>query len=105
MLWTTTSLYIQIVAGFVGAHIAAAVARDHAFGFWGHTIVGLIAGAVGGYFLQTYAVTVVTGSGSLNDIRPADNFVLQTATGAVLGGICMLAIGMIAGHRRLPPSD
>ncbi len=87
MLWTTTSLYIQIVAGFVGAHLAAAVVRDHAFGFWGHTAVGLIAGALGGYFLQTYAVTVVTGNGSLNDIRPADIFVLQAATGAVLGGI------------------
>jgi hypothetical protein len=105
MLWTTTSLYIQIVAGFVGAHLAAAVARDHAFGFWGHTVVGLIAGALGGYFLQTYAATVVTGSGSLSDMRPADNFVLQTATGAALGGICMLLVGMIAAHRQLPPSD
>ena len=105
MLWTTTNLYIQIVAGFVGAHIAAAVVRDHGFGFWGHTVVGLIAGALGGYFLQTYAVTVVTGNGSLNDVKPADNFVLQTATGAVLGGISMLAVGMIAAHRRLPPHD
>ena len=105
MLWTTTSLYIQIVAGFVGAHLAAAVARDHGFGFWGHSVVGLIAGALGEYFLQTYAVTVVTGNGSLNDVKPADNFVLQTATGAALGGICMLAVGMITAYRRLPPPD
>jgi uncharacterized membrane protein YeaQ/YmgE (transglycosylase-associated protein family) len=103
MLWTTTSLYIQIVAGFVGSHLAAAVVRDHSFGFWGHTAVGLIAGAVGGYFFQTYAVTVVTGNGSLNEIRPADIFVLQAATGAVFGGICMLAIGMLVVARTPPP--
>ena len=105
MLWTTTSLYIQIVAGFVGAHIAAAAVRDHGFGFWGHTVVGLIAGALGGYFLQTYVVTVVTGNGSLNEVRAADNFVLQTTTGAALGGIFMLAVGMIAAYRRPPPPD
>ena len=104
MLWTTTSLYIQIVAGFIGAHLAAAAVHDHAFGFWGHTAVGLIAGALGGYFLQTYAVTVVTGSGTLNDIRPADVFVLQAAAGAVLGAICMLAIGMLL-VSRAPPAD
>ena len=95
MLWTTTSFFIQVFAGFVGAHLAAAVVRDHAFGFWRHTAVGLIAGALGGYFLQTYAATVVTGSGSLNDMRPADIFFLQTATGATLGGIAVMAIGMI----------
>ncbi|WP_426434505.1 hypothetical protein [Bradyrhizobium genosp. P] len=99
MLWTTTSLCIQIVAGFAGAHIAAAVVHDHAFGFWGHTIVGLVAGVVGGYFLQTYAVTVVTGSGSLNEVRPADVYVLQAVTGAALGGICMMAVGMVYARR------
>lgn len=103
MLWTMTSLYIQIVAGFVGAHLAAAVIHDHAFGFWGHTAVGLIAGALGGYFLQTYAVTVVTGNGSLNVIRPADVFVLEAATGAVFGAICMLAVGMLVVARTPPP--
>jgi hypothetical protein len=95
MQWTTTSFLIQVVAGFVGTHLAAAVVREHAFGFWGHTAVGLVAGAVGGYFLQTYAATVVTGSGSLNGARPADIYFLQAATGATLGGIAMMAIGMI----------
>ncbi|KJC56783.1 hypothetical protein UP10_33185 [Bradyrhizobium sp. LTSPM299] len=104
MLWTTTSLYIQIVAGFVGAHLAAVVVHDHAFGFWGHTAVGLIAGAVGGYFFQTLSVTVVTGSGSLNELRPADIFVLQAGSGAAFGGICMLAVGMLLAPR-IPPRD
>jgi hypothetical protein len=95
MQWTTTSFLIQILAGFVGAHLAAAVVREHAFGFWGHTAVGLAAGAVGGYFLQTYAVTLVTGNGSMNDPRPADIYFLQAATGVTLGAIAMMAIGMI----------
>jgi hypothetical protein len=95
MPWTTSSLYIQIVAGFIGAHLVAAVVHDHAFGFWGHAAVGLIAGALGGYFFQTYVVTVVTGSGSLNEVRPTDIFVLQAAAGAAFGGLCMLAVGML----------
>jgi uncharacterized membrane protein YeaQ/YmgE (transglycosylase-associated protein family) len=70
MHWTTTSFLIQVFAGLVGAHLAAAVVREHAFGFWGHTLAGLVAGAVGGYFLQTYAVTLVTGNGSMNDPSP-----------------------------------
>ena len=95
MAWTTTSLYIQIVAGFIGAHLVAAAVPDHGFGFWGHTAVGVIAGTLGGYFLQVYVVTVVNGIGSLNDVGLADIFVLQAAAGAAFGGICMLAVGML----------
>ena len=95
MQWTTTSFLIQVFAGFVDAHLAAAVVREHGFGFWRHTLVGLAAGAVGGYFLQTYAATLVTGNGSMNDARPADIYFLQAASGATLGGIAMMAIGMI----------
>ncbi|WP_375789585.1 hypothetical protein ACE10Z_21040 [Bradyrhizobium sp. Pha-3] len=102
MLWTATNLYIQIVAGFIGAHLTAAVVHDHAFGFWGHSAVGLIAGALGGCFLQSYATTVVMGNGALNELRPADIFLLQAAAGATLGGTGMLAIGVLT-HR--PKSD
>ena len=102
MAWTATNLYIQIIAGFVGAHLVAAVVHDHAFGFWGHIAVGLIAGALGGYFLQNYATTVVMGNGALNELRPADVLFLQIAAGATLGGMGMLAIGMLM-HR--PRSD
>jgi hypothetical protein len=104
MAWTTTSLYIQIVAGFIGAHLVAAAVPDHGFGFWGHTAVGLIAGALGGYFFQTYVVTVVGGNGSPNDVGVADVFVLQAAAGAAFGGICMLAVGIVVAARS-PPRD
>jgi hypothetical protein len=104
MAWTTTSLYIQIVAGFIGAHLVATAVRDHGFGFWGHTAVGLIAGALGGYFFQTCVVTMVNGSGGLNDVRLADILFLQAAAGAAFGGICMLAVAMLVAARS-PPRD
>lgn len=102
MLWTATNLYIQVAAGFIGAHLIAAVVHDHAFGFWGHSVVGLIAGALGGYFLQSYATTVVMGNGAVNELRSADIFFLQAAAGATLGGMGMLTIGVLT-HR--PKSD
>jgi hypothetical protein len=104
MAWTTTNLTIQMVAGFIGAHLVATAVRDHGFGFWGHTAVGLIAGALGGYFLQSYVVRVVNGSGSLNDARLTDIFIMQAAAGAAFGGICMLAVGILLAARS-PPRD
>ena len=99
MAWTLANLAIQIVAGLIGAHIAAAAAHKHRFGFWGHSLVGLAAGGLSGLVLQTYAVTVVTGSGSLNVPTNAEVFTIQLLTGAVAGGIAMLAVGFIVSER------
>jgi hypothetical protein len=99
MPWTLSNLIIQIVAGLVGAHLAAAVAHEHRFGFWGHSLVGLISGGLSGLFLQTYAVTVVTASGSLNVPTPAEVFMTESLTGAVAGGIAMFAVGFIISER------
>jgi hypothetical protein len=90
MIWTSTNLAIQIVTGVLGAHFAASAAHEHGFGFFGHTIVGTIAG-----FLQKLAVTVVTASGSLNEVGAADNAVLQGLTGLAAGGCLMLVVGFI----------
>ena len=95
MVWTITNLLIQIVTGVVGAHFAATAAQEHSFGFIGHTIVGAVAGALSGYFLQKLAVTVVTASGSLNEVDAADNAVLQGLTGLAAGGCMMLVTGFI----------
>jgi uncharacterized membrane protein YeaQ/YmgE (transglycosylase-associated protein family) len=95
MIWTSTNLVIQIVTGVLGAHFAATSAREHGFGFLGHTLVGAIGGALSGYFLQTLAVTLVTGSGSLNEIRAVDNAVLQGLAGIAAGGCLMLVVGFI----------
>jgi hypothetical protein len=99
MAWTVANLIIQIVAGLGGANIAAAVADEHRFGFWGHSLVGLIAGGLSGLFLQTYVVTVVTGSGSVNIPTNAEVFTIELLTGAVAGGIAMLAVGLFISER------
>src|ERR1700728_2570128 len=99
MPWTLANLMIQIVAGLVGAHLAAAVAHEHRFGFWGHSLVGLISGGLSGLFLQTYSVTVVTASGSLNAPTSAEVFMTESLTGAVVGGIAMFAVGFIISER------
>ena len=95
MIWTSSNLVIQIFTGILGAHFAATAAREHNFGFLGHTLVGAIGGALSGYFLQTLAVTLVTGSGSLNEIRAIDNAVLQGLAGIAAGGCLTLVVGFI----------
>jgi hypothetical protein len=95
MTWTFTNLVIQIVAGILGGHAAAAAAKEHGFGAIGHTIVGALGGGVSGYFLQTFAGRVVTASGTLNEPTAAEQVVLQVLTGAAAGGIVMLVVGFI----------
>ena len=66
MDWTMWALAAQTVAGFHGAHAAASAAHEHGFGFLGHSLAGRIGGALSGTFLQSAAITIVTGSGSQN---------------------------------------
>jgi hypothetical protein len=103
MTWTLTNLIIQVVAGFLGAHIAALVVREHSFGFAGHSLVGVLAGAVSGFFLQRSVITMVTASGSLNEPTVVENAVLQGFAGLAAGGCLMLIVGFarhsIAEHR------
>ena len=56
-------------------------------------------GGLSGLFLQTYAVTVVTASGSLNAPRSSEVFAIESLTGAVAGGIAMFAVGFIISER------
>ncbi|MGD0851398.1 hypothetical protein, partial [Bradyrhizobium sp.] len=63
------------------------------------SLVGLISGGLSGLFLQTYSVTVVTASGSLNVPTSADVFMTESLTGAVAGGIAMFAVGFIISER------
>jgi uncharacterized membrane protein YeaQ/YmgE (transglycosylase-associated protein family) len=95
MIWTSTNLVIQILTGILGAHFAATAAREHGFGFVGHTLVGAVGGTLSGYFLQKLAVTVVTANGSLNELTTADNAVLQGLAGIAAGGCLMLIVGFI----------
>jgi len=99
MEWTFTNLIIETVAGLIGSNIAAAAAHEHRFGLFGHSLAGSIAGALGGLFLQGYAMTVVTSSGTLNEPTTFQIFSAQALTGAVIGAIAMLAAGLIIKER------
>ncbi|MBR0934022.1 hypothetical protein [Bradyrhizobium jicamae] len=66
MTWTLWGLAVQTVAGLLGAHAIAGAARDYRFGFVGHSVAGIVGGALSGAFLQGAAVTIVTGNGSQN---------------------------------------
>jgi hypothetical protein len=94
MTWTLTNLIIEIIAGIVGGHAIAAVAKEHSFGALGHTITGALGGTFSGYFLQTLAALVVDSAG--NAYQGADQvtlWVLQAITGLVAGAIVTMAIG------------
>jgi hypothetical protein len=99
MAWTLWGLAVQTVAGFFGAHAAASAAHEHRFGFIGHSVTGLIGGALSGAFLQEAAVTIVTGSGSENPSTVVEIAVIQVLTGAVAGAIVTLAIGFLIAAR------
>jgi hypothetical protein len=94
MTWTFTNLIIEIIAGIVGGHAIAAVAKEHSFGALGHTVTGALGGAFSGYFLQTLAALVVDVNG--NAYRGADQvtqWLLQTIAGLVAGAVVTMAIG------------
>ena len=94
MDWTT-NLIIQVIAGFAGAHLAATALHEHRFGWLRHSLVGLIAGGLSGYFLQEMALTVVTGSGSVNKPKLLEVAVIEALTGAIAGAIAMAAVGFL----------
>jgi|SRR5262245_13138206 len=93
--WSLTYFVIQVVAGFLGAHLAALVAHEHRFGFIGHSLVGLIMGAFSGFFLQRIVMTTVTGTGAAIPITQLQAQIYQATCGLVVGGMAMLAVGFI----------
>jgi len=93
--WTVTNLVIQLIAGILGGHAAAVLAHEHSFGALGHTATGAAAGAFSGYFLQTLAGTVVTGTGDANVPDPVTQWILQGLAGCVAGAILTLIVGFL----------
>lgn len=94
MTWTVTNLVIQTIAGIVGGHFAAILAREHSFGALGHTIAGAVGGALSGYF-QILAGTVVTASGSVNEPTFVEQAIVQVLTGLAAGAILTLMVGFV----------
>jgi hypothetical protein len=93
--WTITNLIIQAIAGILGAHAAATGAHEHRFGFAGHSVVGLVAGAVSGFFLQRIVMTTVYGTGDAMPVSALETGIYQALCGAVIGGMAMLIVGFL----------
>src|ERR1700743_3428513 len=93
--WSLTYFAIQVVAGFFGAHVAALIAHEHRFGFVGHSLVGLAAGALSGLFLQRIVMTTVMSTGDAMPITELEAKIYQGTSGLVIGGMAMLMIGFL----------
>lgn len=94
MSWTLTNLLIELIAGIVGGHMIAAVAKEHSFGALGHTIAGALGGGLSGFFLQTLAGMVVDSAG--NAYQATDQvteWFIQGVTGLIAGAMVTMAIG------------
>jgi hypothetical protein len=92
--WTTLNLVIQAI-DILGAHLAALVAHEYRFGFIGHSLVGLIASVLSGCFLQRIIVMTVYGTGDAMPLTVLEAGIYQTVAGLALGGMAMLAVGLL----------
>jgi hypothetical protein len=95
MTWTVTNLLIELIAGILGGNVAALLSHEHSFGVFGHSMAGAAAGGVSGYFLQTFAGTVLNGGGAANVPDPVTQVILQSLTGFAAGAILTLIVGFI----------
>lgn len=94
MTWTVTNLVIEIIAGILGGHAIAAVAKEHSFGALGHSVTGALGGTFSGYFLQTLAAVVVDSTGEVHqDADQLTQWFVQAIAGLVAGAILTMAIG------------
>jgi hypothetical protein len=93
--WTILNLVIQAIAGILGAHAAAMAAHEHRFGLIGHSVVGLVAGALSGFFLQRRVMTTVYGTGDAMPITALEAGIYQAVAGLAVGGMAMLIIGLL----------
>jgi hypothetical protein len=93
--WTITNLLIQAITGVLGAHAAATVVHEHRFGLVGHSLVGLIAGACSGFFLQVVVMTTVTATGDAMPMTALEAGVYQAFAGAAVGALAMMVVGFV----------
>jgi uncharacterized membrane protein YeaQ/YmgE (transglycosylase-associated protein family) len=96
MTWTLTNFLIQMIAGIIGGHAIATVAKEHNFGALGHTVTGAVGGALSGYFLQILAATVVDSTGQINqDADQVTQWFIQALAGLVAGAVLTMAVGFV----------
>jgi hypothetical protein len=93
--WSLTNLVIQTVTGMVGGNLATMLGKEFSSGVLGHTVAGLVGGALSGYFLQVAVGTVVTGSGEISIGTPVEQALLQGIAGLAAGATLAMLIGLL----------
>jgi hypothetical protein len=102
--WSFTYFLVQVLAGLLGAHLAAFAAHEYRFGLLGHSLVGLVTGALGGLFLQRPVMTIVTAAGDAMPITKVEALMSQATLGLVCGGIVMFAVGFVRDEMAKAPT-
>lgn len=105
MTWTLTNLIIQVIAGIVGGNAVATVAKDHGYGWFGHTATGALGGLLSGYFLQLQALSVVDPTGEFQQMADqVSQWFVQAIAGLVAGAVVTFSIHLakyiIEDHQR-----
>jgi hypothetical protein len=95
MTWTLSNLIIQLITGIVGGNAAAAIAKEHGFGIFGHSVAGAAGGGLSGYFLQTVVTLFIGSGGGFVEATPVENAIIQGLAGAGAGAVVMLAVGFL----------
>jgi hypothetical protein len=98
MNWNVTNLIIQLIAGILGAHGAAAGAKENRFGAVGHTLAGFVGGGLSGTFLQN-AVRTVTITGIPLEQTLVERVIIQSIVGAAAGAAAMMLVGFIKNEK------
>lgn len=95
MTWTLSNFIVQLISGIVGGNVAAAVAKEHSFGIFGHTVAGAVGGGLSGYFLQTVVAVLISSGGTYVEPTPIENGIIQGLTGFGVGAVAMMATGIV----------
>ena len=97
MTWSV-NLIIQIIAGILGSHGAAVAVNDHRLGAMGHTVVGAVAGALGGIFLQELVVRLE--SDLFTEPTTLELVIGQGLAGVAVGAVAMMIVTLIVHERK-----
>jgi pimeloyl-ACP methyl ester carboxylesterase len=89
----------QMLGGVIAAFLVGALLRQLSLGPFGHVIVGLVGGSLGGLVLTEYLRLAPAGQPD-GTISEPSAIVLQILSGGAGGAVLMILTGLIVGRCR-----
>lgn len=86
----------QMLGGVIAAFLVGALLRQLSLGTFGHVIVGLVGGSVGGLVLTDYLQLAPAGHADGTIAEPSA-VALQIVSGGAGGAVLMILTGLIIG--------